>query len=176
MTDDAPAADPHDAAAGLDLAAVTRPHRRLLTYWTLCALCTGPAAPIVWGLLYAKFRTLRYEFERADDGGVSARWGLLFRSEVHLAYRRIQDLHLTSNVVQRWLGLATIEVQTAGAGGDAELKIEGVLRPDRLRDSLYRRMRGARGDDAAPTETAADPGDEALVLLREIRDRLTVTP
>ena len=168
-----PPADSHDAAAGLHLASVSRPHRRLLTYYAILAALTGPGLPVVFALLYAKYRTLRYEFEPDDGGGVSARWGVLFHREVHLAYRRVQDLHLTSNVVQRWLGLATIEVQTAGAGGDAELKIEGVLKPERLRDALYRRMRGAKGE---PENAGDAPGDEALELLRAIRDRLAAAP
>ena len=153
------------------LADVTRPAPRLLTYYALIAAVTGPAFPAVFALLYFKFRTLRYKFDPGDDGGVSAAWGVLFRKEVHLTYRRVQDLHLTRNVVQRWLGLATVEVQTASAGGEAELKIEGVIQYEALRDALYRRMRGAR-DDAEPEAAAETEADEVLGLLREIRDAL----
>ena len=28
-------------------------------------------------------------------------WGLLFRHEVYLTYRRIQDIHVTRNIVER---------------------------------------------------------------------------
>ena len=73
--------------------------------------------------------------------------------------------------MQRWLGLATVEVQTASAGGEAELKIEGVIEYEALRDALYRRMRGARDDDGDEIG-AVDGTDEALGLLREIRDAL----
>ena len=45
---------------------------------------------------------------------------------------------------------------------------------EQLRDFLYTQMRGARGDDGEQPETtsAAAEGDEALTLLREIRDLL----
>ena len=50
-------------------------------------------------------------------------------------------------------------------------RIEGVLEPERLRDFLYERMRGARGHEAGPAPDAGR-SDEALRLLREIRDGL----
>jgi putative membrane protein len=76
---------------------------------------------------------------------VSVRWGALFRREVTLNYARIQDLHLSSNVIERWLGLAKIQVQTASGGASAEMTVEGLLDVERLRDFLYSRMRGAKG-------------------------------
>ena len=35
-------------------------------------------------------------------------WGILFRREVIIQFARIQDIHLRSNVVERWLGLGRI--------------------------------------------------------------------
>jgi putative membrane protein len=101
-------------------------------------------------------------------------WGILWRRETLLTYRRIQDIHLTRNIVQRWLNLATVSVQTASGSASAEMAIEGILEAEPLRDFLYAQMRGARGldhpTDAKPAASGA--GDEALVLLREIRDAL----
>ena len=86
---EAPRRDEPDEA--FVLADVTRPAPRLLTYYALIAAVTGPGFPVVFALLYFKFRTLRYKFDPGDDGGVSAAWGVLFRKEVHLTYRRVQD-------------------------------------------------------------------------------------
>jgi putative membrane protein len=97
-------------------------------------------------------------------------WGVLLRRETLLTYRRIQDIHLTRNVLQRWMGLATVSIQTASGASSAEMSIEGILEAEALRDFLYHRMRGARG--VAEPGAAAAPEDEALVLLREIRDSL----
>jgi len=97
-------------------------------------------------------------------------WGILMRREIYLTYRRIQDIHLTRNIIQRWLGLATISVQTASGSSSPEVSIEGILEADALRDFLYTKMRGAR--EHHDEEQVAPPADEALSLLREIRDLL----
>ncbi|MEX0641095.1 MAG: PH domain-containing protein [Pirellulales bacterium] len=155
---------------------ITRPHPRLMQYYLLTALLTGPLSPIVLLPLFFKYHTLRYEF---DDRGVSMKWGILFRREILLTYRRIQDIHLTRNIVQRWLGLATVSLQTASGSTGAEMNIEGILEADSLRDYLYSKMRGARhqlpGDaKAGPVESpAGEQSHEALTLLREIRDSLS---
>ncbi len=70
------------------------------------------------------------------------RWGILFRREVLLNYARIQDIHLVSNVVERWLGLARIQIQTASGSSAPEMTIEGVMEFEEVRDFLYSRMRG----------------------------------
>lgn len=84
-------------------------------------------------------------------------------------------------LLQRWLGLATVSIQTAAGSATPEVTLEGVLEAEALRDFLYTKMRGVR-DGAhlsapphASSETAAAGagGDEALVLLIEIRDSLT---
>jgi uncharacterized membrane protein YdbT with pleckstrin-like domain len=151
---------------------VTRPEPELLTYYIIIAALTVLGFPFVFLLLYFKYRTLQYKF---DDDGVSMSWGILFRREIYLTYRRIQDIHVSRNFIQRRFNLATVAVQTASGSAGAEMSIEGVRDPEGLRDYLYALMRGARdeSDDEAPTESdGARPGDEALALLREIRDEL----
>lgn len=157
-----------------------RPTRRLMYYWVLQSFLAGPAfiVPLVYHLF--KFRTLRYVF---DEEGVSVRWGVLFRREVSLTYARIQDLHLVSNVVERWLGLGRIQVQTASGSAKAEMTIEGLPDFEDLRDRLYSRMRGAgRATDegssalvalpAASLDAIADAVQAAAAELRALRSRL----
>lgn len=148
---------------------VTEPDPKLLTYYTWVALLTGPLAPLVWIPAYLKYRTLRYRF---DDSGVGMSWGILFRRETYLTYQRIQDIHLTRNIIQRWLGLATVSVQTASASAMPEMSIEGILAADALRDFLYAQMRGAKGEITDAPAPPANEADEALQLLRDIRDTL----
>jgi len=158
---------------GFDLAAITRPSPVLLNYYVVTSLvatlCLLPITLIVLLPNLFKYRTLRYRF---DDEGVSMAWGLLFRREINLTYRRIQDIHVTRNLFQRWMGLATVAIQTASGSSAPEMSIEGILQVDELRDFLYSRMRGARGEPEVEA-TNDDPADEALGLLREIRDELT---
>lgn len=154
--------------------AITRPDARLMKYYLVTALLTGPMFPIVILPLYFKYETLKYRF---DDSGISMSWGILFRKEIYLTYRRIQDIHLTRNLIQRWFGLATVAVQTASGNATAEMSIDGIIEADELRDYLYTRMRGARGESDASSVTATSTADgqvadEPVVLLREIRDAL----
>jgi putative membrane protein len=160
---------------------ITRPDPALLKYYFICAAFTVIGFPFVILPLVFKFQTLKYRF---DDKGVSMSWGLLFHREIYLTYRRIQDIHVTRNLVHRWLGLAAVSVQTASGSAGAEMTIEGIRNPEALRDYLYAQMRGARGedagDDATPDDAAsltagapnANAADEALLLLREIREEL----
>lgn len=149
---------------------ITRPAPILLRYYFLCSLLSGPFFPIAFIPLMCKYITLRYRF---DDSGIAMQWGVLFRREIYLTYRRIQDIHLTRNIVQRWMGLATLAVQTASGSATPEMSIEGILQAEQLRDHLYGKMRGARGEQSPSTDTdPADGEDRALELLTDIRDNL----
>lgn len=176
LSDEAFDCPPPDAR--FDPAAIARPDSKLLLYYILFSVLTTvailPITLIVFLPLYFKYRTLRYRF---DEEGIAMSWGLLFRREVHLTYPRMQDIHLTRNVIQRWMELATVAIQTASGSSSPEMKIEGVLQASELRDFLYSKMRGARGDDEDDSgdgigQGAAGPGEEALALLHEIRDVL----
>ena len=168
--------------SGFDPASITRPHDSLLTYYAICSLAGFILAPLVFVPHWMKFATLRYRF---DGEGVMMSWGVVFRREINLTYRRIQDIHVTRNIVQRWMGLASVSIQTASGSATPEMVIEGVREFEGLRDFLYLKMRGAKGlDGAGPirpeitsTTGGADAGDdhdasrdEALALLRQISD------
>jgi membrane protein YdbS with pleckstrin-like domain len=138
--------------------ALERPTRQLLTYYTLCCLplvLLPPLAIVVWLANYFRYQTLRYRF---DAEGVSMRWGILFRKEVLLNYGRIQDIHLVSNVVERWLGLARVQVQTASGSSTPEVTIEGLAEFEKIRDYLYLRMRGTRDNPSPAPRPAMIPG------------------
>ena len=144
---------------------IERPDSSLMKYYVIMSLLTGPGFFIVILPLFFKYETLRYRF---DGEGVSMSWGILYRREIYLTYRRIQDIHLTRNIIQRWLGLATVTIQTASGSSGPEMTIEGILEAELLRDYLYMKMRGAREHH----EVKQEPQDEPLALLREIRDLL----
>ena len=128
------------------LVGTRRPVRALFGYYALQSILAGPGIIVLLPLRWFRYHTLRYEF---DADGVTMRWGILFRREVTLTYARIQDIHLVSNVVERWLGLGRVQIQTASGNASAELTIEGLPDYQQVRDELYVRMRGARGDQAA---------------------------
>jgi putative membrane protein len=135
--------------------AIERPAPNLFTYYVLSSLVLGPLFFVLLIPLYFRYHTLRYRF---DEEGISMRWGILFRREINLTYARIQDIHLRSNFVERWLNLARIEVQTASGSSGAEMTLEGLLEFEAIRDYLYTRMRGSK--DARPGVRAQATGAE----------------
>lgn len=165
-----------------EILAITRPDDNLLWLYALTSLLGLIAAPIVFVPLYFKYHTLRYKL---DEEGVSASWGILFRREVHLTYKRIQDIHVKRNFVERWLGIGTIEVQTASGSASSELSLEGMRDHEALRDFLYRRMRGhelakagapSSGPDTTGVARAIPNGDaEVVALLRGIQSEIEAT-
>jgi uncharacterized membrane protein YdbT with pleckstrin-like domain len=169
-----PSAGPVTAVAAAEpfprLPVTLSPAKSLFTYYALSSLLAGPFFFVPLIVLYFRYHTLRYE---VDEEGITMRWGILFRREVSLTYARIQDIHLTSNLVERWLGLAKVQVQTASGSSSAEMTIEGMPQFEAIRDFLYSRMRGARDRVATPAggaagELAAAPVEQLTEVLREI--------
>ena len=146
--------------------AIERPHPNLMKMYLLQALASFFLFPIVVWPFFFKYKTLRYKF---DDEGVSARWGILFRREIYLTYKRIQDIHVKRNIFERWLGIGTVEVQTASGSSGAELSLEGMSDYEAVRDFLYARMRGHNETTEGAAETRSTNADEVVLVLREIR-------
>jgi hypothetical protein len=164
--------------------ALERPHPALWRYYIIRAILTGPGMVVLLPYLYFRYHTLRY---RLDEEGIHMKVGILFRRETNLTYARIQDIHLRSGVLQRWLGLASVQIQTASGSAGPELVIEGFKEYEMIRDFLYTRMRGyqartvsppaAAGAGAPPAAAAPSAGGEAemVTLLLGIRDELRRT-
>ena len=106
------------------------------------------------------------------------RWGILFRREVIVNYARIQDIHLRSNILERWLGLARVLVQTASGNAGAEMTLEGLQQFEAVRDFLYARMRGVKetGPRSSPLPSSAAPASaddrELAATLHEVAREL----
>lgn len=144
---------------------IRRPDDSLWTLYLIYACLSTVAFPIVILPLYFKYKTLRYRF---DEEGVAVSYGLIWRKETYLTYARIQDIHVTRNIFERWLGLGTVEVQTASGKASATESIVGVSEYNEIRNFLYAHMRGhqrlpnAGADESAPLN----------VVLAGIRDEL----
>jgi putative membrane protein len=150
-----------------DAKTTSRPSEALLNYYLIVSLFGLIFFPLIYLPYYIRYRTLWYSF---DDEGVRMGWGLFWKREINLTYRRIQDIHVTRNIIERWMGLAKVSVQTASGSSAAEATFEGILDPEGLRDFLYLKMRGAKGETPAPgaqPDTTVGP-DEALAALRDI--------
>jgi putative membrane protein len=148
--------------------AIERPSSRLLSYYIINSFLWGPLIIGILPYRLARYRTLRYRF---DEQGISMSWGMLFRREIHLTYSRIQDIHLTRGILERYLGLARIQIQTASGKAGAEMTIEGLLQFEELRDFLYSRMRGLGQSPAVVSSDSALPegqADGAAVAMADV--------
>jgi len=146
------------------IAAIQRPIDKLMTYYVIRAALTLVAFPVVLVILYFRYHTMRYKF---DAEGIHMSWGILMHHEIMLNYSRIQDIHLRSNVVERWLGLARIVVQTAAGSSGSEMTLEGLTDHVAMRDFLYDRMRGAR-------HLTSPAGSPSAVEQNELAQTLTL--
>jgi putative membrane protein len=161
-----------DAGARAELqarvVAITRPRRELLTLYFLYSAFSLIAFPIVFPILYFRYHTLKYRF---DDEGVGVSYGILFRREHYLTYARIQDIHLTRDLFERWLGIGSVQIQTASGSSSAEVAIVGTDQFNAIRDFLYIRMRGAR-EHHAPAAPGSPPvagdSDRVAAALLEV--------
>ena len=163
-----------DPALDRQIQSIERPDKALLTYYVLSCLVFPPVLLIAGPYLYFRYHTMRYKF---TDDGISMSWGILFRREVIVNYARIQDIHLRSNLVERWLGLSRILVQTAAGSSSAEVTIEGIKEFEALRDFLYSRMRGVKDHPHPAATVAPEAADgpakgELVGALRETADEL----
>ncbi len=145
--------------------AITRPERELLWFYVLSSFMALCAAPLVLLPLLFRYETLWYRF---TSSGIATGYGFFFRREQQLTYARMQDIHFSQNILERWLGIGTVTVQTAGAGGAGNLTIVGVREFEAIRDYLYAKMRGVHAEPDAHLEGA--PTTDAV--LTDIRDAL----
>ncbi len=151
---------------------IKRPHSNLFWLYFFRSLAALIMFPFVFVPLLCKYYTLQYQFE---DEGVGASWGVFFKRQVFLTYGRIQDIHVNRSLIERWLNLGTVEIQTASGSAGAELSIVGLMEYQQVRDFLYSKMRGARAlepsqkQQQTPVSTQPAP---AMPVLASIRDEL----
>jgi membrane protein YdbS with pleckstrin-like domain len=141
----------------------------------------------------ASLALLRLDFEQrwylVSDRSLRIREGLLKLHEKTMTFANIQHVAIRQGPVQRLLGIADLEVRTAGGGGGSEedegakndnlhiAYFRGVANADRIRDGIRDRLRGhsdaglgdpddhgSGGEAEAPVATpfpavSAPPGD-----------------
>ena len=106
------------------------------------------------GYEIAYFR--RFEYELTDDT-FDIRSGVISRREREIPYRRIQNVDISRNVLQRLLGIAAVNLETAGGGStEGAIRYVSPAEANRLQSELQRRKRRVESADAgADAETEA---------------------
>jgi len=107
------------------------------------------------GLLYLWVINLRYSI---DDERLVIKKGILTKTTISIPYRAVTDFTLSRSLYERWLGIGTIMVQTAGQGaqtGTHEGKLSGLVDFEPLHATLRARVKAFRGGQ--PNEKGSDP-------------------
>ena len=131
----------------------------------------GVAATALWQVAYYR----RFAYELTDDG-LEIASGVLSRRNREIPLRRVQNVDISRNVVQRALGLAALDVETAGGGAtEASLRYVGYDEAKRLQREIQHRKRGGNGDSVSPPDAAereaasVEEAEEHEDLLFELR-------
>ena len=127
-------------------------------------------APIMmWSGLY--YRSLSYEIGAEQ---VIVHQGVLTRAVKHVPYRTVTNVTVKRGLIDRWLGMGTLDIQTAGMSGtqQAEQSLVGLADADEVYDRVAAQLGRFRGG-MSPTQAQLEaPGgaDETLAaLLAEVR-------
>jgi membrane protein YdbS with pleckstrin-like domain len=125
---------------------------------------------------------LDYDFHSyvATDRSLRIRQGIWEQVEATLTYANVQNVRVTQGPVERFFGIASVVVDTAGSAGKraSEKEPRGLIRgiedAAELRDRIMERMRASKsaglGDPEDHEHAHAEPGPLDLELLRSIRD------
>lgn len=117
--------------------------------------------------VYESARYERYRYQLAEDT-VDIDSGVLSRREREIPYERIQNVDVAQNVVQRFLDIAELRIETAGGSStEATLKYVNRGEASRLQDELSRRKRGVEAgtdEEREATELFALETRELAIL------------
>lgn len=123
---------------------------------------------VVFGMVVAG---RRYDALQATlhERSIHLKSGVLFRVEKTIPLEKIQDLSLRSGPLLNAFGLSSVQVETAGGGGQhADMSLPGLMNAEDFRNAVLDQAE----TQAQRLESSAPADDGALAVLREIRDSL----
>lgn len=119
----------------------------------IVVLTVGLTGALAYQYAYVR----RFDYELTDDT-FDVRSGVLSRRTREIPYRRVQNVDISQNPLQRALGISEVRVETAG-GGDTEAQLRYVSEREarRLQKEIGRLKRGdAVSEEGTATEEVAD--------------------
>lgn len=112
-------------------------------------------------LAYQVVYVRRYEYELTTDT-FDLRSGVVSRRTREIPYRRVQNVDVSRNVLQRALGIAELRIETAGGGEtEAQLRYVSNDEADRIQREIGR-LKRADADEKPDSEPA--PTDELFAI------------
>jgi len=124
-----------------------------------------------WFLAQAYYRSLEYQI-REDE--VIVRAGVWTKSVKHVPYRTVTNLKVKRDILDRPLGIGTLNIQTAGMSGTtgAEESLVGLSNYETLYEqvaSALRRYRGAMPATGAGEEIPVSENTLLAQILSEVQ-------
>ena len=112
------------------------------------------------------------------DRSLRIRSGIFQMSELTMTYSNVQEIRVTSGPLQLLLGIADVEVQAAGGGGDGQHgsgghvgRFTGVAHAPEIRDLIVDRLRQYRDSGLGePTHVATSQPASDLAAARSVLD------
>lgn len=107
------------------------------------------------------WRTRTWEL---TDAGIMLRSGLVTSKQLQVPYEHIHTVNMSSNLVERVLGLMTLDLDTGAASSEGEAtRIRGLQAgmAEALREELFRRKVAMLADQGLDARAAADASAEA---------------
>ena len=119
------------------------------SWWLVALILSGPY-----------YRSLRYEVQ---DDEVVVNVGIWTKSVKHVPYRTVTNLQVKRDIVDRWLGLGTLNIQTAGMSGQTgvEERLVGLSGVQEVYEAVAEELRRFRGG-MAPTQADVDMEPEVV--------------
>jgi membrane protein YdbS with pleckstrin-like domain len=119
------------------------------------------------------YRRLAYEIQEDE---VIVRVGIWTKSVKHVPYRTMTNLTVKRDILERWLGIGTLNIQTAGMSGTTgtEEKLVGLTNVEEVYEIVVTELHRFRGS-MAPTaagvegEPAVSTTDTLSAILSEVR-------
>ena len=125
---------------------------------------------LIWLPYY--WKSLSYSIE---EDAVRGSKGVFWKKHVTVPYRKITNVDITQGPIARHFGIATVHLQTAGAGGAdgsrAELKLEGIREYENIREEIHARIKswGKPGGSAPEEPTGKHKATTEESILTELR-------
>lgn len=107
------------------------------------------------------WRTRTWEL---TDAGIMLRSGLVTSKQLQVPYEHIHTVNMSSSLVERVLGLMTLDLDTGAASSEGEAtRIRGLQAgmAEALREELFRRKAAVLADQGLDARTAAETSTEA---------------
>ena len=119
---------------------------------SLIIIAVGVPGILVLLLIYYTLSWAYYTY-RYEKGYLHIKAGILFKKERSIKQERVQTVNIRIGILQRLLGLASIQVETAGGGMESELKLSAVTLEEA--NNIKKNLEGFPQKEKSDSETAA---------------------